>query len=161
MRVTLTIATILAAFSAGACDGYYADGGTYYDDGPYYEPVTVPPGPPPVVNFAPDVRQAEAGIYFDSSRGEDVWYFDAWVDDPDGARDVSWVYAYVYDDYDYSGEPVQSFQLFPSGEPGGWTVEWSARATYLDPLYTGYSVEIIAEDTFGAEGAATIVPYTY
>jgi len=164
MRATLTIATVFAALAAGACDGYYTDGGTY-DNGPHYEPVPVPTpvpnGPPPVINFAPAVRSADAGVYYDSARGEDVWYFDAWVEDPDGPRDVSWVWVHVYDEYDYSGEPVQSFQLFPSGEPNGWTVEWSARATYMDPFYSGYTVDVVAEDSFGAEDVASIVPHTY
>ena len=161
MRATVAIVAVLAGLSAVACDPYY-DGG-YQTDDPYYEPAPHPPGPPPPshVNFAPAVRSAEAGVFWDSFRGEDVWYFDAWVEDPDGPLDVRSVWVDVYDDYSGSGYPVQSFELFPGDAPNAWYSEWSAFSTNLDPYYGGYSVEVVAHDSFGAEGMVSVVPYTY
>jgi len=162
MRATVTFVAVLAALSAVACDPYY-DGG-YQTDDPYYQPaLPPPPGPPPPsdINFAPRVSSAEAGVYWDNRRGEDVWYFDAYVEDADSPFHVSSVHVDVYDDYSGSGVPIQSFDLFPSDEPNAWYSEWSARSTYLDPYYPGYSVEVVAYDSYGAEGFASIVPYTY
>ncbi len=162
MRATLSIVALLAALPAVACDPYYYDDGSYQGGGPYYDNDPPPPGAPVGgVNLAPYVSSAEAGVYWDDRRGDDVWYFDAYVEDGDGPLDVSSVWVDVYDEYSGSSTPVQSFELFPSDEPNAWYSEWSAYSTYLDPYYTGYSAEVVAEDSFGAQDVVSIIPYTY
>ena len=119
----------------------------YEDGGP-------PPGP---VNGAPYVAWADAGCYYDAGYRDDIWYFEADADDPDGALDVVAVYADVYD---ARGEWADSFELFPTQDPVYWFSDWLGSSTWLDCGYGGYSVDIVAYDSFDAYDVLTIVPKT-
>lgn len=157
MRASLALLSLLVGVSVAACDPYYVND-PYYPADPYY-----PTGSPPagVVNIAPYVSGAEAGVYWDSIFGDDVWYFNAYAEDADGPMDVTEVWADVYDAFSGSSEPIQSFALFPGNEPSAWASEWGSASTHLDPYYTGYSIEFVAYDSFGDEGFVSVVPYTY
>lgn len=153
-KTILTLATALAALSTAACEPYYND--------PYGGPSAPPPGPPPPshVNVAPYVVAADAGVFYDAMIREDIWYFDASVDDADGPLDVTDVWAYVYDDY-LGGGPIASFELLPTRDATGWYAEYAAFDIGLDPFYPYYTVEIVAIDSYGAEDAVSLAPYTY
>lgn len=147
---TLAIIPLAAVFSSlGACVVY-----DHSDDN--YVP---PPPPPPVVNYAPYVDGAEAGVYWDAGLRDDIWYFDAVADDPDGVYDVTEVWADVYDDY--TGEYLESFELYPTNDPYRWYSDWLGSSTWLDPFYTGYSVDFVAYDSYGETGYATVWAYSY
>lgn len=152
------IAALLLLGGVSACEPYYYTpgyGGPGVPDGP------PPPPPPPPTNYAPRVSYAEAGVFWDDYAYDDVWYVEAWVDDPDGLYDVNEVWADVYDSYSGSSLPVESFELTPGDGPGHWQVLRSGYRTYLDPFYPGYRIEVIALDTLGAEDFVSVVPYTY
>ncbi len=112
-----------------------------------------------VYNAAPYVFDAYSGCYFDRGYRDDIWFFDAWVDDPDGALDVVQVWADVYDDW--TGQLIESFELYPTQNPQQWYSDWLVSSTWLDCWYDGYSVDIVAYDSFEAWGASTIWPSTY
>src|SRR5688572_12142323 len=80
MRTTLLL-PMFAILAATGCVVYESDHG-------HHAPPPPPPPPPPVVNYAPWVDSAEAGVYWDDYQWDDVWYFDAVVDDPEGPYDV-------------------------------------------------------------------------
>lgn len=131
------------------------------DDVIYTEPVPGPgtvvdPGP---VNALPFVEDATAGCYWDGYNGDDIWYFDAYVSDPDGVLDVVSVWADVYDDW--TGELIQSFELYPTDDPYYWYSDWLASSTWLDCYYDMYSVDIVAYDSFDEWDAVTVWPDTY
>ncbi len=118
--------------------------------------------PPPVVvpdNYAPEILDAYAEVAFDAYNADDIWTFEATVDDLDGAMDVISVWADVYDEYD--GSWVESFELFPTDDPRFWFSDWLGSTTLLDPYYPNYTVDIVAYDTFEDYDAVTIVPLTY
>ena len=121
--------------------------------------------PPPPVNVAPYVSDAEAGVYWDQRYHDDIWYFDAYVEDGDGPYDVTEVWADVYDDYAPPGAQddgyIESFELYPTNDPNVWFSDWLGSSTWLDPYYTGYSVDIVAYDTYGETSVITVWPYTY
>ncbi|HMV67064.1 MAG TPA: hypothetical protein PKA64_09450 [Myxococcota bacterium] len=110
-------------------------------------------------NAAPYVYDAYAGCYYDPYNVDDIWFFDAWVDDPDGVYDVVQVWADVYDDY--TGQLVQSFELYPTDNAAEWYSDWLASTTWLDCWYNGYSVDLIAYDALDAAGGTTVWPATY
>lgn len=112
-----------------------------------------------VRNAEPYVFDATSGCYYDPFNADDIWFFDAWVDDADGVFDVVQVWADVYDDY--SGQLVQSFELYPTQNANEWYSDWLVSTTWLDCWYNGYSVDIIAYDSFDAPGGITIWPSTY
>ena len=64
----------------------------------YDQPNPAPAPGPVVVNHAPTVLGGYAGVYWDDYYWDDIWVFEADVDDPDGALDVTAVFADVYDD---------------------------------------------------------------
>jgi len=112
-----------------------------------------------VSNYAPEVLDAEAGCYYDGSYRDDIWYFDAVVDDFDGLGDITQVWADVYDEFD--GALIESFELYPTGDSSVWFSDWLGSSTYLDCFYRGYTVDVVAYDTFEDMDYMTIVPYTY
>lgn len=114
---------------------------------------------PVVVNYAPEVYDGEAGCYYDRYERDDIWYFEAFVDDVDGIGDVISVWADVYDEYD--GSYVESFELFPTNDPYVWYSDWLGSTTYLDCFYTNYTVDLVAYDSYEDTGVLTLVPYTY
>ncbi len=129
----------------------------FVDDSP--PDVIVVPSDPVVVNAAPYVLDAWAGCYYDDYNRDDVWYFEAYVDDPDGVYDVVQVWADVRDDY--TGEVVQSFELYPTDDPYVWFSDWLSSTTWMDCWYGLYSVDIYAYDSFDDFDGVTILPATY
>lgn len=115
------------------------------------------PGPAAPVNYAPELLEADAGCYYDRSFRDDIWMFDAVVDDPNGVYDVVAVYADVYDDFD--GTLVESFELLPTDDPYIWFSDWLGSSTWLACGYEGYSVDIVAYDSFDAVDALTVYPW--
>ena len=115
----------------------------------------------PVVdtNYAPIVTFADAGCYWDSYYHDDIWYFEADVDDYDGPLDVVQVWADVYDEWD--GSFVESFELFPTDDPYLWYSDWLGSSTWLDCWYDNYSVDIVAYDTWNDYDYMTIWANTY
>lgn len=113
--------------------------------------------PPP--NSAPVVYDAVAYCTYDGYNRDDIWVFEATVDDPDGVFDVVSVFADVYDDR--SGVLVQSFELFPTDDPYLWFSDWLASTTVVDCFYPFYSVDVVAYDAYDAAGAITILADTY
>lgn len=111
------------------------------------------------VNYAPHINWADGGCYYDGYYGDDIWYFEADVNDPDGALDVTAVYADVYDSY--TGEWVDSFELYPTAKATDWYSDWLGHTTYLDCYYGGYIVDITAYDSFDATDHISFVPVTY
>ena len=111
------------------CVVYTSDNDT---DDVYYEEA---------VNYTPTVLDAEAGCYFDSYYYDDIWYFEADIDDANSPYDVVAVYADVYDSY--SGTWVDSFELFPTNDAYYWFSDWLGSSTYLDCMYGGYVVDIL------------------
>lgn len=114
--------------------------------------------PKPVGNYAPYITYADAGCYPDDYYHDFVWYFDADVEDADGANDVAAVYADVYDSW--SGEWQDGFELYPEGGVT-WYSAWVGSSTYLDCTYPDYEVDITAEDIYGAIDVVTVIPATW
>ena len=122
----------------------------------YYE--ADPPAPGPRNDGAPLFVYADAGCYPDEYYHDFVWYFDADVDDPDGAIDVVAVYADVYDTWD--GSWVDGFELYP--ENGlTWFSAWIGDTTWLNCDYPGYVVDLTAIDSWDADTVATVSPDTW
>lgn len=117
------------------------------------------PPPSAPVNYAPIVYSGDAGVYWDSYNRDDVWYFDASVDDPDGVYDVSSVYADVYDDW--TGQFIDTFELYPTSDPYTWSSDWLGSSTYLDPWYNDYSVDLVVYDSFGDSASTTVWAQSY
>lgn len=143
-------APLLFALAASGCTVYDSDDDT----------VPPPPPPPPVPNYAPFIGDAEAGCYWDSYYRDDVWYFDAAVDDPNSVYEVTEVWADVYDEY-YGPEYIESFELFPTNDPHVWFSDWMGSSTWLDCRYDGYTVDFVVYDQMGEVGYSTVWAYTY
>ena len=116
--------------------------------------------PPPVLNYSPVVLSADAGVYWDDYYYDDIWYFEAEVDDADSPYDVVSVWADVYDEY-RGGVLLESFELYPTDDPFIWYSDWLGSTTYLDPFYSGYTVDIVAYDTFDDFDYLTLWAATY
>jgi len=144
------LAIVTSILAASGCMVYGTSGGSGPD--PVDTGYVVP-------NAAPYITFAEAGCYWDDYNRDDIWYFDADVDDADSPLDVVAVYADVYDSY--SGAWVDGFDLYPTDDPYYWFSDWLGRSTYLDCYYGGYQVDITATDSFQAYDIVTIAPYTY
>lgn len=132
-------------------------GCVFVDDGyspPHHHDVVVV-----TPNSAPYIYDGFSGCSFDRYSNDDVWSFEADVGDADGVYDVVQVWADVYDDYD--GSLVQSFELYPTDTASVWYSDWLVGTTYLDCWYGGYTVDLVAYDTYDAAGALTIFPDTY
>jgi hypothetical protein len=115
----------------------------------------IPPAPV-ATNSTPWVDAANAGCAYDPSYNQDIWYFEAWTNDYDGAFDVVQVWADVYDDR--SGALVESFALYPTDDPTYWYADY---LTGLNCWYPSYSVDLVAYDSWDAASAITILPATY
>ena len=150
-----TGATALLVLSAVAAQGCIVHSYDTYEE-PYTETEVI------VVqdNYAPYVIDAEAGVYWDSWEGDDIWYFDAYVDDPDGPYDIISVWADVYDEC-RGGAYIQSFELYPTDDPYVWYSDWVGRSTYLNPFDDCYTVDFVAYDTFEDFGYTTVWALTY
>ncbi len=87
---------------------------------------------------------------------DDVLLLDAEVFDPDGPGDVRFVYVEVFDDY--SGQFVDTFDLFPvTGRL--WQADVPIVQTFLDPrFYKDYSIDFIVEDFRGPGEVVTVLP---
>ncbi|MBN1336136.1 MAG: hypothetical protein JXB39_09260 [Deltaproteobacteria bacterium] len=113
---------------------------------------------PPPPNQPPYIAWAEAGCYWDGYGGDYVWYFEADVDDPNGAGDVIAVYADVYDDW--SGEWIDGFELYWY-DGITWFSDWWESSTWLDCYYAYNVVEFTAYDYFEAVDVVDVYPYVY
>jgi hypothetical protein len=111
-------------------------------------------------NRGPLVHDAYAGVFWDDYYFDDVWTFEAQVDDPDGPYDVIGVWADVYDEY-RGGVLVESFELYPTNDPYFWASDWMGSTTYLDPFYDGYTVDIVAYDSYEDFDWVTVWADTY
>lgn len=121
------------------------------DDGPH---------PDPYVNYAPVINAAEAGCYWDTYYGDNIWYFSADADDPNGVYDVISVWADVYDGP--SGAWVDSFELYADPQdPYIWFSDWLGSTTYLNCGYPNYEVDIVAYDSYEDYDVVTVLPYIY
>ena len=112
------------------------------------------------VNTAPYVLEAEAFVFYDPVYDDDIWAFEAVVDDPDGLGDVIGVWADVYDDL-AGGRLVESFELYPTSDPYVWYSEWLGRTSTLDPFWPGYSVDLVVYDTYDDFGWLTVPVESY
>ena len=112
------------------------------------------------INTAPYVIDSYAGVHWAPAYRDDVWTFEATVDDPDGVGDVIGVWADVYDEY-AGGQLVGSFELYPTSDPYFWYSEWMGSSTWLDPFWPGYSVDFVVYDTFEQAGWLTVWADTY
>ena len=112
------------------------------------------------VNYAPIVLDGYAGVYYDPYYGDDIWTFEVTCDDPDSPYDVIGVWADVYDQW-RGGVLVESFELYPTGDPLFWTSDWFGSTTFLDPFYRGYTVDLIAYDQLQSFDWMTVWADTY
>ncbi|MEL6349674.1 MAG: hypothetical protein AAFV53_41605 [Myxococcota bacterium] len=110
-------------------------------------------------NFSPFVSYADAGCYYDGAYQDNIWYFEADVDDGDGPLDITQVYADVYDGY--TGQYIETFELYPTNDPYIWFSDWLEYSTYLDCYYRGYEVDIVAYDAYDAFDVVTVLPATF
>lgn len=117
------------------------------------------PAPSPAVNHAPVVLDGVAGVFWDQAYYDDIWYFEAEVDDVEGPYDVVQVWADVYDEY--TGLIVDSFELFPTTDPFVWYAEYFGTDTWLDPFYPRYTVDLVAYDSWDAWDYLTVWALTY
>jgi len=115
------------------------------------------PAPHTVLNYAPEIVDADAGCYFDRRHRDDIWVFEAIVDDPNGVYDVVAVWADVWDDFD--GTLVESFELFPTNDPFVWFSDWLGSTTWLGCGYDLYSVDFVAYDSLEATDVLTVYPW--
>ena len=119
------------------------------------------PQPPPVDHDrAPLVLDGSAWVAYDDRAGDDIWTFDAVVDDPDGLGDVLGVWADVYDE-SLDGAHVQSFELFPTDDASYWYSDWYGSTTRLDPFNNAYTVDLVAYDFEEKIGWITVWAETY
>lgn len=114
---------------------------------------------PIVTNYAPVIYGADAGCYYDGYERDDIWYFEADVDDADGLGDIHSVWADVYDEFD--GTLVESFELFPTNTPGIYFSDWLGSTTWLSCGYPDYTVDVVVYDSFDDFDAVTLVPEYY
>ncbi len=116
-------------------------------------------GGTPTPNYSPYITWADAGCYYDGGYRDDIWYFEADVDDGNGPLDVAAVFADVYDGR--SGQWIETFELFPTADPYTWFSDWLGSSTWLDCYYGGYEVDIVAYDVYDAYDVLTLQPATY
>jgi hypothetical protein len=132
-----------------------------YDDDPDVVVVDeAPPPPPPVYNTAPVCDDGAAWVTYDAAYLDDIWQFEAVVDDFDGIYDVTQVWADVYDEY-AGGVYIESFELLPTSDPYVFWSDWLGTSTLLDPFYQGYTVDFVVYDVAGDFGVQTVWASTY
>lgn len=137
----------------------------YSRDTVYTEPdetVVVVTEPPPVVvyNAAPWVDGGEAYVWFDPAAHADIVSLTAVVDDLDGIGDVLGVWADVYDDW-AGGQLVASVELVPTTDPYVYVADVYAADLWVDPLWGGYSVDLVVYDWYEDFGWMTVPLQTY
>lgn len=110
----------------------------------------------PAGNAAPWIEYAYAECYWDPAYADYVWWFEADVDDPDGASDVESVWADVY----YIDDGALADGGFELVWYDGITYDsaWVGASTYLDCTWPGYFVEITAYDYAGAYDVVSVDP---
>jgi hypothetical protein len=142
--------TTLALFLSGigGCVVYSDDVG--YTTGGYTTVVT---------NAPPYVIDSAAWVYFDTYYGDDIWAFEAWVDDPNGYGDILGVWADVYDGN--STVPIESFELYPTDDPSYWYSEWFGSTSRLDPFWPNYQVDFVVYDVYEDFGYDTVYAESY
>jgi hypothetical protein len=111
-------------------------------------------------NRAPIVLDGAAWVEYDRQLGDDIWAFDAVVDDADGYRDLLGVWADVYDE-SRGGAHIQSFELFPTDDPAYWYSDWFGSTTRLDPFNNAYTVDLVVYDLGEKMGFLTVWAETY
>ena len=146
MRALMTL--VLATLATGCI--------VYTDDVDDHTPRTSTPEP--IQEYAPVVVDAEAGCYWDRSYRDDIWYFQADVDDGNGIGDVVSVWADVYDEF-ANGVFVESFELYPTDDPYVFFSDWLGSSTHLDCLYEGYTVDFVVYDQLELTGSETVWAY--
>jgi len=112
------------------------------------------------VNSTPYVVSGYAGVWFDQVYLDDVWVFEVTADDPDSPWDVVSVFADVYDEY-RGGVLIETFELYPTDDPRIWYSDWFGSTTLLDPFYNGYTVDLVAYDSYDSFDWITVVPEVY
>lgn len=113
-----------------------------------------------VVNYSPAVIYGEAGVYWDERNRDDIWFFEAEVDDHNGPGDIVKVWADVYD-FDGGDLYIESFELYPTNDPWIWFSDWLGTSTWLDPYYHGYVVDIVAYDSYEVPASLSVRPAVY
>lgn len=110
-------------------------------------------------NYMPEIYDAVAGCEWDAYNADDIWYFEAAVDDYNGLNDVREVWADVWDER--TGEWVESFELYRTSDSRVWFSDWLASSTYLSCWNPNYTVDFVAYDRDGEYDVLTVVPWTY
>ncbi len=111
-------------------------------------------------NYSPIVLDGYAFVYWDHTYRDDIWEFEAVVDDPDSPYDVVMVFADVYDEC-RGGSLVESFELYPTNDPYVWFSDWLGSSTWLDPFNDCYTVDLVAYDSYDAIDVLTVWAETY
>ena len=111
-------------------------------------------------NYAPTLNAGDAGVFYDNQDADDIWFFEAEVNDADGLSDIVGVWADVYDE-GRGGVLVESFELFPTDDPYVWYSDWLGATTLLNPFYPSYTVDLVVYDTYEDMDYLTITPLTY
>lgn len=111
-------------------------------------------------NARPIVLDGYAFVYWDNAYRDDIWEFEAFVDDPDSPYDVYMVWADVYDEC-RGGSLVESFELYPTNDPYIWFSDWLGSSTWLDPFSDCYTVDLVAYDSYDEFDVLTVWAETY
>lgn len=109
-----------------------------------------------IPNYIPEVYDGASGCYWDNVSYDDIWYFEAYVDDMDGLGDITEVWADVIDDR--SGHIVESFELYPTEDPYVWFSDWMGSTTQLTCINRVYSVDLVAYDVLGDTDILNVLP---
>ncbi len=112
-----------------------------------------------VVNAIPEVLDAYAGCYWDDWYADDIWVFEALVDDYDGQDDVIAVWADVWDEW--TGDYNESFELYPTTERGIWASDWLGSSTSLSCWNPNYTVDFVVYDSWEDYSVLTVWADTY
>jgi len=128
----------------------------------YDEPGGVVVGPTVVTNAAPYFSRASATVVLGSRPGDDWLDLRAVVDDPNGSFDIVDVYVDVWDAYDSSPHPLDSFDLYrDSGSNTRWIAQWDVWETNLIPdYYSDYYLSFYVFDAYG-DGEELTVDFTF
>jgi hypothetical protein len=111
-------------------------------------------GPRP--NLPPTVVAPLAQCWWAGADGY-VWAFDAFAQDPDGAWDVTEVWADVYDVRN-GDRYIDSYPLQRTAEADRWYSDWYGWSMPLDCRYDGYVVDVVAYDSTGSFDLFTVIP---
>jgi len=143
--------------------GFLAAGCIVYDDGGFADPAPPPPSSPPpvVVNAAPWFEWATAAVVLADDPNYDLLDFQAVVTDPDTSLDIVDVYVDVWDAYDDSPYPVDTFLLDPDASNTYWSTSWYLWETDLWPdYYPDYYLAFYVIDAYG-DGEEYVIDFTY